>query len=61
MCLSVTSPPFTTRKAIGVIVTPAPPPPPKRSLLLFEGKSAPPEAKPYVTFETGIIVVPPSA
>ena len=53
--LIVTLPLLITTNATGVIVIPAPPPPPKSSALFFDGKSEPPDAKPYVTFETGII------
>ena len=58
ICLIVTSPSLTTRNATGLIVIPAPPAPPKSSTLFFDGKSEPPEAKPYVTFDTGMIVRP---
>ena len=50
------------RKHTGDTVTPAPPPPPKASGafcgICLGAKSLPPDAKPKVTLETGMTVVP---
>ena len=57
-----TQPSFTTRKATGWMLTPAPEPPPNRSLLaaFLPSKSVPAEAKPKEMRDTGRMVVPSS-
>ena len=56
-CIVRTPDGVTIKKATGVIETPAPEPPPNISLLALAPTSEPPEAKPKVTRETGMMVV----
>ena len=59
---SLTVSPFTIRKATGDRFMPAPPPPPKAlsssGFWFLVVKSLPPEAKPTLSLETGMIVTP---